>query len=119
VKTLVIGASANTERISNQLIRRLRNSGLEVHAMGRSNGSIADVPIKSSWPGKGEIHTASIYINPQWQTESWQSHLMEIQPKRVIFNPGTENHQFAKKLQDKGIEVLNACTLVMISTGQF
>lgn len=92
---------------------------MEVYAMGRSTGRIADVIITDNWPEKGEIHTASIYINPHWQTESWQSDLIKIQPKRVIFNPGAENSAFAEKLRENGIEVIQACTLVMISTGQY
>lgn len=87
--------------------------------MGRTNGAIADVPIKTTWPDNEDIHTVSIYISPRWQTQEWENNLLAVQPKRVIFNPGTENFELAEKLKDEGIEVLNACTLVMISTGQY
>lgn len=119
MKTLVIGASSNPGRISNQLIHRLRSHKMEVYAMGKTSGTTADVPIKTTWPENEDIHTVSIYISPRWQTDEWQNNLLAVQPQRVIFNPGTENFELAEKLRKKGIEVLNACTLVMISTGQY
>jgi predicted CoA-binding protein len=69
-------------------------------------------------PDLKEIHTITLYLGPQNQSE-WIDYLIGLQPKRIIFNPGTENLDFFSKAKTAGIDVLEACTLVMLTTGQF
>ncbi len=116
-KTLVIGASTNPARYSYLAVNSLRTHGLEVVALAKREGRVADVKFTTVFPAD-DIHTVTLYVGPQRQPE-YYSEIIALKPERVIFNPGTENYEFAKKLESGGIEVLEACTLVMLSTGQF
>ncbi len=117
-KTLVIGASENPSRYSFMAINRLKAAGHEVVAIGKNPGKVADVSILQPFPVLENIHTVTLYINPLHQ-ELYADYLEQLAPERVIFNPGAENEPFFDRLQSKGIEVKEACTLVMLSTGQF
>jgi uncharacterized protein len=116
--TLVIGASENPQRYSNMAINRLLNAGHPVKAIGKKSGTVADVKIESENISFSDIHTVTLYINPSHQS-SFEEYILNLKPQRVIFNPGTENIAFERKLQQAGIETLEACTLVMLSTSQF
>ncbi|MCC6384108.1 MAG: CoA-binding protein [Bacteroidia bacterium] len=117
-KTLVLGASVKPERYSFKAINRLRDAGLEVVAVGNRKGSVRDVEILTNTKGIEGIHTVTLYLNPLNQ-EPYKTFIYELAPQRVIFNPGTENPGFETELEEKGIETIEACTLVMLSTGQF
>lgn len=117
-KTLVIGASTNPLRYSNMAIRELKNHGHEVFALAKRAGEVAGVPIQTDFPSKELIHTVTLYVGPQHQPEYYQQ-VIDLMPERVIFNPGTENFEFAEILESKGIETIEGCTLVMLSIGQF
>lgn len=116
--TLIIGASLNEARYSNIAIRRLRASGFPVLAIGRKQGYIEDVEIKTQPILNTEIHTVSLYINNIIQ-EEYYDYLIALKPRRIIFNPGTENPVLAKLAKEASIEVLHACTLVMLSTSNY
>ena len=116
--TLVIGASTNPVRYSNMAIRRLRDHHHPVYAVGLREGTVADVNITKQQELFADVHTVSLYVSPAHQ-ENLHQYLIDLKPKRVIFNPGTEDEFFEKILRDSGIEVEEACTLVMLSTGQF
>jgi predicted CoA-binding protein len=116
--TLVIGASENTARYSNMAIHRLRQKGLPVHAVGLRKGMVADVMIDTGHPDYSDIDTVTLYVGPQHQHEI-MDYVIALKPRRVIFNPGTESFVFEEKLKSNGIEVLEACTLVMLGTGQY
>jgi len=116
--TLVIGASTNPIRYSNMAIRALRSHNYNVVALAKRAGQVADVAIQTEFPTQGSIHTVTMYVGAQNQSE-YYTLILNLKPKRVIFNPGAENVEFSKLLESKGIEVLEACTLVMLSTGQF
>lgn len=93
-----------------------------VYALGRRRGEVLDVPIVTvtddlGLPEEG-LDTLTLYINPTIQAEV-EDDILALKPKRVIFNPGTENPAFAQKLEAEGIQALEACTLVMLSTGQY
>ena len=118
MKTLVIGASENPERYSNMAVRMLREYGHEAVALGLREGRISDVDIQTGRPGFGGIDTVTLYIGPQRQDEFFD-YVIGLKPRRVIFNPGTENPVFQAKLADAGIEPVEACTLVMLRTGQW
>ena len=116
--TLVIGASPKPDRYSNLAVRRLREKGIDVVAIGRRAGTIADVGIQEGIPSDITIDTVTIYLNERNQQE-WEATLIALAPKRIIFNPGAENPRLASAAEGKGIEVLEACTLVMLATGQY
>jgi len=117
-KTLVIGASTNPERYSFLAVNSLRQHGHPVVALGLKPGIIADVEITTEKTSVENIDTVSLYVGPKNQPE-YYGFIEGLKPRRVIFNPGTENPEFEGKLRNSGIEAVEACTLVMLSTGQF
>ena len=116
--TLVVGASPNPDRYSYKAVVRLRQNNHPVYALGWRNGSIDEVAITKQWPDNHSIHTVTLYLGPPRQPEFYQR-IISLQPKRVIFNPGTENPTFQAMLHNENIEVLEACTLVMLSIGNY
>ncbi len=117
-KTLVLGASENPERYSNLAIRNLRSHDHEVIAIGRREGSVEDVKIIKDKPDIGNLDTVTLYLNPDNQ-KPYYNYIISQHPKRIIFNPGAENPEFAVMANEKGIHTENACTLVLLSTGQY
>ncbi len=117
-KTLVIGGSENPARYSNRAIRMLRENGVDVVSIAKREGKVFDVDIKTEFPKDDNIHTVTMYLGAPRQSE-YYNQLLELKPKRVIFNPGAENSELAEMLENNGVETLEACTLVMLSTGQF
>jgi len=117
-KTLVIGASLKTERYSNKAINSLTNKNIEVVAIGLRKGTVAGVSIDKENINYNNIHTVTLYLKPERQ-EEYYKYIIGLQPKRVIFNPGTENFDFIKLLKENGIESEIACTLVLLSTNQY
>jgi predicted CoA-binding protein len=116
--TMVLGASAKPHRFSCKAIRLLRALGHEVIAVGKEAGTVADVAIQSSIPLNEVIHTVTLYINPTIQ-KSYYDTLLQLKPRRIIFNPGTENSELKKLAGQHGIETEYACTLVLLQTGQY
>lgn len=116
MKTLVIGASLKEERYSNMAVRLLRKFNHQVEAFGLKEGQILDVNIFTDKKYIPDIHTVTMYINPQRQTELYD-YILSLNPKRIIFNPGTENSEFKKLAIDKQINVLERCTLVLLRSG--
>jgi len=113
-KTLVIGASENPARYSNKAILKLVNHGHEVVAIGRRAGAVKEVKILTDLPEIEDLDTVTLYINPSIQTE-YESYILSLKPKRIIFNPGTENPAFIQRAKKEGIITEIACTLVMLS----
>ena len=118
--TLVVGATDNPERYAYLAAARLQEKGFPFVPIGIKKGSILgvdmlDLRLKPLLEG---VHTITLYLGPTNQAE-WIDYLLSLQPKRLIFNPGTENPDFFSKAKKQGIEALNACTLVMLTTGQF
>ena len=120
MRVLVLGASTNEERYSNLAVKRLKNYGHEVIAVGNKKGEIEDIPIivNPTADSVKPIDTISLYIGPQNQ-EQWEDFIISVNPKRIIFNPGTENAEFENKLSKLGIEVVEYCTLMLLQSGQF
>lgn len=116
--TAVFGSSVKPSRFSFKAINKLRQYGHPVHALGLREGNVADVEIKTGKPDLKDVHTVTMYLGPKNQTE-YYDYIMSLNPKRVIFNPGTENTEFAKTLKDNGIEVVEYCTLVMLDMEMF
>lgn len=117
-KTLVLVASENPSRYSNIAINRLRNYYHPVVAIGRKKGSVAGVDFDTDTPTYNDINTVTLYLNPTNQ-KPYYEYILSLKPERVIFNPGTENDELAQLLTDAGIQPIEACTLVMLNTGQY
>ncbi|MBL0310100.1 MAG: CoA-binding protein [Bacteroidetes bacterium] len=118
MKTLVLGASTNSARYSFMATQLLRSKGHEVVAVGKSEGSVGDVPIVHDFPPVKDIDTITLYLNPLHQ-EKYYDQILNAQPRRIIFNPGAENETLRKMAEEKGILTEIACTLVLLNTGQY
>ncbi len=117
-KTLVIGASANPERYSYLATERLTKYGHPVIALGNKAGNIRGTEIKTVPEAFEGIDTVTLYLSPAHQ-QAYYDYIISLHPNRVIFNPGTENETFAELLQANHIPSMEACTLVLLSTGQY
>ena len=117
-KTLVLGGSSNTARYSFLAINKLREHHHPVLAIGRRAARVADVSVLQEMNPVPELDTVTVYLNQENQ-KNYYDYVLAQHPRRVIFNPGAENPEFEKILNDNGIEVLEACTLVLLATGQF
>lgn len=117
-KTVVLGASENPTRYSNLATNRLRAKGHPVVAIGKKKGTIADVDVITEKPALQNVDTVTVYLNPANQQE-YYDYILSLHPKRIIFNPGAENEELANQAMEQGIQVMEACTLVLLSTGQF
>ncbi|HTL10282.1 MAG TPA: CoA-binding protein [Chitinophagaceae bacterium] len=117
-KTLVLGASANPSRYSFLAVNKLRGNGYPVVAIGKKEEAIADVKIFTEKILVENIDTVTLYLNPAHQKEYYE-YIVSLNPKRIIFNPGTENPELSKIATANGIEPVQACTLVLLATGQY
>lgn len=117
-KTLVLGASDNPSRYSFLAINSLRKYGHPVVAIGKKNTRVADVPVEKEKKDFDNIDTVTLYLNPLRQ-QDYYAYLLTLKPKRIIFNPGAENDELATLAKKNQIEVMEACTLVLLSTGQY
>lgn len=117
-KTLVLGASDNPSRYSYLAIQRLRSHNHPVAGIGKKDTRVADITITKDKQNLKDIHTITLYLNPQHQRE-YYDYILSLKPKRIVFNPGAENAELAKLATEKGIQTLEACTLVMLSTNQY
>lgn len=118
LSTIVIGASSNPERYSYKAVLKLALHGHTVIPIGIKPGKIEQFDILTAKPILANIHTISLYINPLNQSE-WIEYCLQLNPKRLVFNPGTENPDFIKQATEKNIYCLEACTLVMLSLNNY
>jgi predicted CoA-binding protein len=116
--TIVLGASTNPSRYSHIACLRLLEYGHKVFPVGIKKGKIQEMEILNDKPIIKEIDTVTLYLNPDNQKE-WYKYIFKINPKRLIFNPGTENLELQYLAQEKGIQTVEACTLVMLSIGNY
>jgi hypothetical protein len=117
-KTLVIGASEKPERYSNKAIKMLRSYRHPVVAIASRPGKVEDVAFDTDRKKYQDIDTVTLYVGPQNQAGIYD-YVISLHPKRVIFNPGTENAEFTAKLSDAGIHYEEACTLVLLSISNY
>lgn len=117
-RTVVIGASPNPGRYSHRATLQLASFGEEVFPIGMRNGKIGELDIITTKPTIEDVATVTLYVGPRNQT-SWIDYILSLRPKRIIFNPGTENPEFEAVLRTKNIPFERACTLVMIATGTY
>lgn len=117
--TAIVGASPNEIRYSNIAVKRLNQYNFPVIALGFRKGQIGISSIVTDWPNKiPRLKVVSLYIGPERQPEFYK-YIINLQPKIVIFNPGTENPEFYKLLEINGIGFEEACTLVLLTTGVY
>lgn len=117
-KTLVLGASENPARYSHLAIKSLRQHGHEVIAVGNKAGNVDDTAIQKGQPDIKNLDTVTLYLSQKNQ-EQYYEYILAQHPTRIIFNPGAENPELARLANEKGILPQNACTLVLLSTGQY
>jgi len=119
-KTVIIGATPNVTRYAYMAAESLTDRGHEFVPVGIKTGEVFGEPILNikDHPKIKDVDTVTMYIGPQHQDE-WMEYIVGLDPKRIIFNPGTENHEFERYARKKGIEVEEACTLVLLSIGAY
>ncbi|MBN1253221.1 MAG: CoA-binding protein [Bacteroidales bacterium] len=117
-KTVVIGASPNENRYSYKAVKLLSLYSHPVVPIGIRNGSINNIEIIKGFPEIKDVHTVTIYVGTDRQSE-YYNYIISLNPKRVIFNPGTENPEFYKILETKNIKVVQNCSLVMLNSDLF
>jgi predicted CoA-binding protein len=117
-KTLVLGASENPSRYSYLALQRLQSHQHPVVAIGKRKGVVGNVAIETEKKEWDNVDTVTLYLNPMHQKQ-YYDYIIALQPKRIIFNPGAENEELAEMAAQKGIQPLEACTIVMLATGQY
>lgn len=117
--TMILGASPNPERVSYDAIISLQIKKIPVIAIGRKDYDLGYIKILREIPEDvGNIHTIALYMSSVHQKEFYDR-ILSIKPKRIIFNPGTQNPELESLAMEHGIEVVDGCLLVMLKTGQF
>jgi uncharacterized protein len=117
-KTVVIGATENRDRYANRAAHSLLLHGHEIELVGLRSGQIDGHPIHTGQPALQDVDTVTMYVGTRNQTGLYK-YIKSLKPRRVIFNPGTENPEFEQDLRAEGIEPIEACTLVMLSVGTY
>jgi uncharacterized protein len=117
-KMVVIGASLNPLRFSYQTVKLLIKYKFDVVSIGIRHGYIENCPILFGKPSIYDVHTVLLYLRPEKQKD-YYNYIVELNPKRVIFNPGAENTEFSKMLNKKDIEVVYNCSLIMLNSENF
>lgn len=117
-KTLVIGASHNSERYAYKAISMLQEHKYPVEAIGRKEIEVLGIQVHKEHKAFEDINTITLYVNPKIQQE-YYDYILSLKPQRVIFNPGTENPEFYPLLEKNNISYEEACTLVLLTTGQY
>lgn len=117
-KTVVLGASDNPSRYSYLAVEKLTRYQHPVVAIGKQEGTIGSTAITTLRPDEKDVDTVTLYLNPQLQ-QQYYPYILSLHPKRIIFNPGTENEELYDLAKQNGIEPVEACTLVLLGTGQY
>jgi predicted CoA-binding protein len=117
-KTLVLGATPNPNRYAYLAANRLKAKGHTIINVGIKKGEVAGVQIEEPLQIHADVDTLTLYVGPHNQPDLYQ-YILKTNPKRIIFNPGTENSELENLASKQGIETIEACTLVMLATGQY
>lgn len=117
-KTLVLGASANPSRYSNIAINKLTAYNHPVIAVGLKEGKVGDINIVKGQPKEEDVDTITLYLNSNNQKQ-YYDYILSLHPRRIIFNPGAENSELEELANKNGINTMEACTLVLLSIGQY
>lgn len=117
-KTLILGASANPQRYAYIAAHRLQQAGFDFEMVSNKKGTLLGKTIYDQPVVFDDIDTITLYLNPARQ-QAYYDYILELKPKRVIFNPGTENAELETLLDKNGISSQEACTLVLLSIGKY
>jgi predicted CoA-binding protein len=117
-KTLILGATPDSSRYAYLAANRLVGKGHTIVNVGIKTGEVAGIPIEKPGVIHHDIDTITLYVGPQHQPELYD-YILNTHPKRILFNPGTENAELRRMANEKGIETEYACTLVLLSIGQY
>jgi predicted CoA-binding protein len=119
-KTVIVGSTTNPGRYAYMAAGRLDAMGYEIVPLGIRKGQVfgKDILDIRTRPSVDDVDTITMYIGPQRQPE-WIDYLLSLKPKRIIFNPGTENDEFVRRAEASGVETVEGCTLVMLRSGQY
>jgi predicted CoA-binding protein len=117
-KTLVLGASDHPSRYSFLAMQRLQAKDHPVVAIGKRKAKVGNILIETTKQDWQDIDTVTIYLNPQNQKD-YYDYILSLHPSRVIFNPGAENPELEALCKQHNINPVEACTLVLLSTGQY
>lgn len=117
-KTVVLGASDNPSRYSYLAVEKLGRYGHPVVAIGKKAGKVGDTDVITDRPAEEEVDTVTLYLSAANQKQ-YYDYILSLHPRRIIFNPGAENPELAELARGKGIKPMEACTLVMLGTGQY
>lgn len=115
---MVLGATPNPARYAYLAMQRLQRHGIEAVPVGIRQGEIEGIEIQQGTPAIDAVHTITLYLNPERQ-KPYYDYILDLQPSRIIFNPGTENPELMRLARERGIEVTANCTLVMLSVGRY
>ncbi|MFC2114305.1 CoA-binding protein [Bacteroidota bacterium] len=118
MNVVVLGASDNPDRYSYRAVQSLLNNGHSVFPVGIKKSTVLGIQIINSKDPLSGIHTITLYLGP-YNQKDWFDFILKTAPQRLIFNPGTENFELIELAKQNGIEVEEACTLVMLATNQF
>lgn len=118
MKTLVLGASTNPDRYAYKSVRALKSYKFEVVPIGIKPGEIDGIAIQNYLDPQTDVDTITLYLGKKIQSE-YYNYILNLHPRRIIFNPGTENEELEQLAHQQNIETLRACTLVMLATQQY
>ncbi len=117
--TLILGASDNPTRFSNRAQRKLLQYGHAAILVNPKGGEIDGLKVYPQLADVDQmIETVTVYINPSYLTNEIDN-IIKLNPKRVIFNPGSESAEAAKAFSEQGIQVIEDCTLLMLDGGRY
>lgn len=117
--TVVLGASPKPTRFSYKAVNSLYRRNIPVIPIGNKHGDIKGIEIVLNTPPLDHVHTVSMYLNPGRQKEYYKYIVRDLRPRRIIFNPGSQNPELAELARKEGIEVVEDCMLVMLNSGKF
>ena len=119
-KTVIVGSTPKPYRYAHQAALMLEEREFPFVPLGIQEGAVLGQEILNVYdkPAIDEVDTLTLYVNPNRQ-KGWYDYLLSLKPNRIIFNPGSENPEFKKLAEAQGVECVEACTLVMLSVGNF
>jgi uncharacterized protein len=117
-KTVVLGATDNPDRFAYKAVRKLQQHGHEVIPVGIRKGQVGGIDILNEKKPVADVDTVTLYVGPGNQPP-WYDYILSLKPKRIIFNPGTENPELEKIAKDNNIRPLHHCTLIMLAVGEY
>ncbi len=118
MRTVVLGASPNPDRYAYRAVKLLVENNHEVIAVGIKQGNIGNIQIQNAKPQLNQVHTITLYLGAERQKE-YYDYILQLKPKRVIFNPGTANPELEELLLQNNIDMVFDCTLMMLDGNRY